>query len=647
MKIIRRVMLLVAVIVLGSCGTSKRSSNRSSATQQPDPLTQAIMESRKGNYDKSIKILDELLIQRPNHPDILVRRASVYYDMGDKEKALLDFNKVIETNPRYDPELYYSTAITAMELNKYAEAATHFKSYIDKQKDNPNKVAKAKKLMETSTFRQGAANEKYDIDPKPILGQVNTLYSEYLPALSLDQNQMIFTRRVRGQEDLFISTLVDGQWTNVQEISGVNTDGNEAAHTISADGKLIIFTACDRKLGIGGCDLFYTKLKDNGWTDPVVMSNRINTPTWEAQPCLSADGRKLLFCSSRVEGIGGNDIWVSEKDPEKGWLPAKNLGNVINTKGNEESPFLHPDGKTLYFRSNGHPGMGSFDLFRSKWDTKTKQWSTPENLGTPINTEGDEGALTISLDGKTGYYATDIESVNNDEIRNNLNIFQFNVPDHLRPSPVTYIKAFVTDAQSGNRINADLTLSNINNDNTYEESIDKSGEFIIALPYGSNYTLTVDKEGYKYYLDLINLDETNNVFDPKIIEIKLLSIAKPNTTVEENKPIVLDHIYFETGSSELMSTSQYEIDKLYQMLTEQPSLSMKIMGHTDDVGTESDNLILSQNRADEVKKALIEKGISTNRLISIGKGETSPIDSNDTAEGRSKNRRTEVVFGNS
>ncbi len=637
-------LISYSTLIMSSCGTTNKTlKNRDSGAQQTDPLTQAIMESRKGNYQKSLDILNSLLEQRNNHPDVLVRRASVYYEMGKKSEALTDFNTVINTNPNYDPEVYYSAGITAMDLNKYAEASTLFNSYITKQKNNPEKVNKAKKLMDTSTFRQGTANESYDINQRPLLGEVNSLNSEYLPALSLDQTRMIFTRRVGGQEDLYISTFVEGKWTEVKEISGVNTDGNEAAHTISSDGKLIIFTACDRKLGIGGCDLFYTKLIDGKWSQPIVMSKAINTPTWEAQPCLSADGRKLFFCSSRVEGNGGHDIWMSEKDPVKGWLPATNLGSEINTKGNEESPYLHPDGKTLYFRSNGHPGMGSFDLFKSTYDRNTKRWSKPENLGPPINTEGDEGALTISLDGLTGYYATDIESINDNNIRNNLNIFQFNVPDHLRPSPVTYIKAIVTDAKTGELLNAKVTITDENNDDSYTELIDNTGEFIIVLPSGNEYTLSVDKPGYKYFLDLIHLSDKNDMLSPLLLNIKLMPISQVKN--EETQPIILEHIYFESNSALLSPNSQFEINKLYQLLTDQPSLTMSIIGHTDNVGTENDNLELSQKRANAVRVALLQKGILGTRLTAIGKGEALPLADNETQEGRNKNRRTEVLFG--
>lgn len=647
-SIIPQLLLLSCTLILfnTSCGTTNKGprKKRAKSEQQISPERQAILEAHKGNYPKAIKMLTELIGQQPQNMDLYARRGTFAYESGAKEKALENFNHIIQNKPNYNPEIYYSAGRTAMDLNQYKLASDYFDYYVTNQKENPKKVAKAKSLLETSLFRKGVKNEDYDIDPQPLVGNVNSQHSEYLPALTLDQNQMIFTRRLGGQEDLYIATKSEDGWIDSKEIEGVNTMGNEAAHTISSDGKTIIFTACDRRFGVGGCDLYITRLKSNGWSKPTVMNTNINTPAWEAQPCLSADGRKLFFCSSRVEGNGGHDIWVSTKDENGRWMPAENLGLKINTDKSEESPFLHPDGKTLYFRSNGHPGMGSFDLYKTEFNATKAEWSEPENLGPPINTVGNEGALSISIDGSKGYYASDIFSLKRKDPRPNLDILQFNVPLHLRPSPVTFVKAKIIDALTQQPIEAEVVLENQKTKESQKEFVSKDGDFIFALPEGEKYAFSVDKPGYVYFLDLLDLESSNTVYDAQEVIIALQPIDKESTKVEDIKPIILKHIYFASGSADLLPDSDYEVSKLHQLMAKQPSVRIKILGHTDDIGSEADNLALSQKRSESLRNALVAKGINANRIEAVGKGESNPIASNDSEDGRSQNRRTEVII---
>ncbi len=644
-----KLYLLVTLTIcsfLLACSTQKKAVKKTRPNREisNDPINVAIRAARKGDYKKALSIYNEILKSQPNHPEILARRGSIYYELDEGQAALDDFEKILANHPNFDPEIHYSAGMSAMKINKFKEASEHFKYYIKNQKNNPVKVTKAKDLLKNTTFRQGLKNQDYNIAPTPIPGDINTYLSEYLPAISLDGNQMIFTRRIGGQEDLFIATKNGDQWEDVKEIEGVNTLGNEGAHTISSDGKTIIFTACDRKLGIGGCDLFSTHYVNDHWLDPIVMDNNVNTPAWDAQPCLSANGRKLIFCSNRIGGVGKNDLWMSEKNDKGDWMPAVNLGSIINTPKNEESPYLHPDGKTLYFRSEGHPGMGSYDLFISKWDDKTESWGEPVNMGPPINSEGNDGALSISRDGQIGYYASDINSLKNKDIPRNLDVLQFELPEHFRPLPVTFIKAVVKDASTMKKIDAIATMTNHSTEESYKEKIDPSGDFIIAIPSGSLYTLTIDKPGYKYYLNILDLKDSKSIFKPLELEVVLYPIKVLTDASTIERPLILDNIYFETGSAVLLPNSDFELKKLAQLLTNQDDLTIQIVGHTDNVGSSENNLSLSKERAISVKNALNQLGIQQERMTAIGKGETDPIADNATEEGRAKNRRTEIVF---
>jgi len=250
-----------------------------------------------------------------------------------------------------------------------------------------------------------ALENQSDINVRPFGKKINTSNSEYLPQFTLDDETFIFTRRVFDQEDLFIATKSEDGY-ETEAMDEVNTLLNEGAHTLSADGSLLIFTHCNTKIGFGGCDLYRSRRRSNGtWSKPANMGKSINSEHWDAQPSLSADGRTLYFASRRPGGHGGTDIWACRLSKNGRWSRPVNLGPNVNSSAADESPFIHADGQTLYYRSRGPLGMGGFDLFRSKLENNA--WSQPIHLGSPINTTGEDGALVVSLDGTRGYYATD------------------------------------------------------------------------------------------------------------------------------------------------------------------------------------------------------------------------------------------------
>lgn len=221
---------------------------------------------------------------------------------------------------------------------------------------------------------------------------INSTDHEYLPSLTADGRTLVFTRRIMGQEDLFESTRRDTGWTKAVPLTEINTRDNEGAHCISADGNLLLFTACNRTSGLGSCDIFYSQKIDGRWRAPGGIGKPINSEFWESQPSLSADGRTLFFASDRPGGYGGSDIWVSYLDASNRWTNPVNLGNTVNTTGSDQSPFLHPDGVTLYFSSDGHPGMGGTDLYFTRWDGK--KWSTPVNLDSRSTPPATRAALS-------------------------------------------------------------------------------------------------------------------------------------------------------------------------------------------------------------------------------------------------------------
>ncbi|HAP01074.1 MAG TPA: hypothetical protein DCQ93_04025, partial [Bacteroidetes bacterium] len=341
--------------------------------------------------------------------------------------------------------------------------------------------------------------------------------------------------------------------------------------------------------------------------------------------------KTLYFASTRDGGFGGSDIWMTQKDSSGHWTNPVNVGKPINTYFDEQTPFIHPDGQTLYFSSYGHPGMGSADIFLSRKDANGK-WSEPQNLGYPINTKDAEGSFYVSTDGKHAYFASDLKKQTDD-----YDLYYFNLPNELKPLPVNYLKGIITNAESGEKISADVQLIDLASGNVMNSfsSDPASGYYLISIPSGKNYALNVSKKGFLFHSENFSLAD-HNPSEPYELNIKL----QPMKTGES---VVLKNIFFETGSAELKKESTVELDKLISLLKENPTMKIEIGGHTDNVGSDNDNLALSENRAKSVYDYLIKVGVGAARLSFKGYGETKPIATNDTEEGRAQNRRTEFT----
>jgi outer membrane protein OmpA-like peptidoglycan-associated protein len=284
--------------------------------------------------------------------------------------------------------------------------------------------------------------------------------------------------------------------------------------------------------------------------------------------------------------------------------------------------------------------MGDSDIFMTKYNTQTQSWSIPKNLGFPINTEKSEGALSISLDGKTAYFASD--QLNKDNARN-LDVLYFELPEELKPEPLTFVKIHTISSQGINLSNVKFSLKDNNSGKEILSSFtDESANAIFSISPGLNYNLTFEKDGYAFTSKNIRLDSINQAISPYIMQVKLHKLEVEKTT--ETESIILNNLFFKTASAEISSESTIEIENLYQLLYDNTAISIKIIGHTDNVGNPDQNKILSEERAKSVKSALVQKGINTNRIFIEGKGEENPIADNETIEGREINRRTEFVI---
>lgn len=632
----------LAVFITG-CATAQRKNESADKFEKSKSRFEiAKKESRSGNYAGSLKIYDEILKENPGYTEARIRKASVLHNLHRYEEAVKEYRLAIDSNPDFDPEMYFSFALLYRDMKEYGAATDQFNQFLYREKEDSIRIQKAKQLSKITAFRHETMSNPVPFNPEKLPQGINTEYSEYTPSISLDGNTMIFTRRTGGQEDLYKSIRIDGVFSQSQPITEINTHRNEGAHCISADGKTIIFTACDRTDSYGGCDLYYAFLENDRWTRAFNLGKRINTPAYESQPCLSADGRTLYFSSNRTGGYGGKDIWFSKLDDDNRWLPPVNAGPEINTEENDETPFIHADGMTLYFRSDGRLGMGGYDIYYSRWDSVTNNWSTAVNIGYPINSERSEGGLIVSLDGTKAYFASDMQYGDGDS-KANLDIYSFDMPESSRPVPSTYIKGQISDAFTGKALIALVSIVDLSTNRTlYKSSSLPDGSFITGIATGKNYACFAEMNGYIMHSQHFSVSELST---EKYYELDILLQPVPvDADAVSSQPVILENIFFDSGTASLKRESMAEINRLSRMVLSNPEIKIKITGHTDNVGSDKDNQILSENRAKAVYEALIDAGVSKDRITYEGKGENQPIESNETEAGRKRNRRTEFVI---
>lgn len=602
--------------------------------------------TREGKTKKALDKCEKLIQKNPNVVELWIKKASIHFNNENYALSEESFQKVVDLSPLFDEKVYYTMAITQYAQDKYALAAENFQKFLDLNLEPGGRKIKAEKLVQDCTFAAEAVKNPLPFEPQLLGDIINTSYSEYYPVFTLDQRRVVFTRLIGGQEDFYFCEIKDSVFTYCDEMYELNTPLSEGVHCLAPDGNMIIYTTCHSKESFGSCDLFFSVYREGRWSQPINLGENINGPTWDSQPTLSGDGQELYFASKRTGGYGGSDIYVSKRDDKGKWSVAQNLGPLINTSGNEESPFIHPDHQTLYFRSDGLPGMGDYDIYLTNRNLKDRQWSLPKNIGYPINTKYNDGAMTVNIQGTQAYFTSDRAYAKNDP-KSNLDIYSFDLDPSIAPIPSTYVEINVIDQDTGLPLVADINLvQNQAKLSVLSIKSDYLGKALFSVPLGQECALLISKKGYIYHSEHLPLQEArtaNNAYQFTIA----LEKSKPTDTLIDNtlepKARVLNNIFFETGSAELKSTSDVEIDYLVQMLTEEPQLKIKIIGHTDNVGSPDKNLILSNQRATSVVQSLISRGIAPSRLQNEGKGETQAIATNDTPEGRQLNRRTEFI----
>ncbi len=661
-------LCLVTILFVQCAGAQKTTSSQGAYITKKTATGKAKKAYDKGmaynisgNDEKALQEFTKALKAAPNFIDAQIQWSSLKHYLKDYAAAEIGFEKVLAMDPNYSPKVVYVLGLAELNQGKGTEGIEHLKQYIASNPKNKILLGKAERRIKAEAFSAQAKANPVAFEPQSLGNLVNTTDQEYLPSLTADESVLVFTKRIRGQEDFYISKKVDGIWQKGIPLTDVNTPNNEGAQNITPDGKFLVFTKCDsRKDGYGSCDIYFSEVKNGRWTPATNIGSPINSRDWETQPSLSADGQSLYFASRRSSGLGKSDIYLSKRNAGGKWSRPKLLSDKINTKGDDQSPFIHPDGQTLYFMSNGHPGMGGFDLFYAR-KQPDGTWGDPINLGYPINTEADESTLVVSLDGKTAYYASDrILSENNttqkEKTATGMDLYSFELYPEARPQPVTYVRGNITDAETKEPLVSRVEIVDMSTGKIHAAvNSDPDGFFLITLPTGKNYAFNVSKSAYIFHSEHFALEASKETNDPYQLAIELRAVPEevtgsteiPASALEKYKPTVLRNVFFDTGSAELRSESFIELNRLKTFLDDNPGISIQLNGHTDNVGSDTNNLTLSENRAKSVFTYLVENGIDATRMTYKGYGETSPIESNDTDTGRQANRRTEfMITGN-
>lgn len=599
-------------------------------------FSQAMERADDGNIPLAIGLLQQAVAADSNYVDAYLSLAGINGQRKNYSAAVQYYARAIAIDSVYTLDYKLAYSINLAGTGAFQKALDAVNDLLTKKPPrNPTSLENAQKRKRSYEFAvqyaQQHPDNNYVFAPVNMGPNINSTESEYFPCFTIDGKELIFTRRLHGaNEDFFSSHLINGQWEPAQPVPGdVNTKENEGAQNISQDGQWLVFTACNRPDGVGGCDIYMSYLDGNNWSEAINLGGRVNSDQWESQPCLSPDKKDLYFASRRFGGYGGSDIYVCHLQPNGRWSDPENLGPQVNTAGDEQCPFIHADNQTLYFTSNTWPGYGDEDIFLVR-KAPGGTWSKPMNLGYPVNTIDREGTLFIKADGKTAYYASD-----RSDSRGGLDIYSFELREDVRPIKTLWVKGQVFDKKTKAGIPSFVELTDLGSRQTLSKVLtDEKGNYLVTLPVGHDYAFNVNRKGYLFYSDHFSLsnNERDTVFEKNI----------PLQPIEANASIVLNNVFFDVNKFELQPASLAELDKLVQLLSDNPTLKIQIGGHTDSVGKAADNLKLSDNRAKAVVSYLVSKGIALNRLTAKGYGSTVPVASNKTEAGRALNRRTEM-----
>lgn len=601
-----------------------------------DVYNKAMEELQYGEVKNAVPLLSKAIDLDKNYVDAYLSLAGVYGELKNYPKSVEMYAIAQQKDTDYFKYYKLPYSINLAGMGKFEEALKMANEFLQIPKLGDKSIKSGEYRQASYQFALDFAKthpDQYNFSPENLGDNVNSIYSEYYPSFTIDDSLLVFTRRGNGiREDFIESGISKDGFKKSEPIQGsLNEQPSKGGINISQDGEWLVFAGNFGNQGFGDFDIYISYNTPNGWSDPINLGPNINTDFWESSPSLSPDKNTLYFSSNRPGGFGGKDLYVSHRKPNGSWSKAENMGASVNTAGDELAPFIHADNQTLYYTSNGLPGYGGTDIYVMH-KNENGDWGKPENLGYPINTIENEGSLFVTSDGVTAYYASDRA-----DSRGGLDLYKFILPKNTRPIKTLYVQGNVYDSITKKNIPCAVELSD---DSTQQlmtrVQTDETGFYFITLPVGKNYTFTVNRKGYLFYSDTFDLKK-EDAFTTVVKNIALQPVTL-------NATVILKNIRFETNSFQLLSVSIIELEKLVQLMQDNAGIKVQVTGYTDNVGNENDNQVLSEKRAKAVVDYLVQKGISAARLTWKGYGETKPLTTNDSEEGRAQNRRTEFTI---
>ncbi|MEO6883512.1 MAG: OmpA family protein [Bacteroidia bacterium] len=589
------------------------------------PIYLSIDSTEKDNYNLDFKIgvcyLNAPIDNEKSVP--YLERAAANTSADYKEGSLKEKNAPIEASyflgRAYHLNYQFDSAIA--QFQKY-------KTFLDSVKDKSIEADVNHQIDMCNTGKILVASP-VNIKVDNLGATVNSKYADYSPVVSADESTLIFTSRRKGStggkldvdgkyfEDIYISYKENGAWSTPQNIGPpINTDGHEASIGLSVDGQTVFIYKDDQ----GDGNIYTSRLLGTEWTTPQKLNENINTKYWEPSASISADGNLLFFTSNRPGGYGGRDIYMSKKLPNGEWGKAINLGPKINTQYDEDAPYIHPDGKTLYFSSTGHNTMGGFDIFYSTL-SDSGTWSDPVNMGYPVNSTGDDIFYVPTADGKRAYYSSFKKEGYGEK-----DIYMLTYPDKKEQPLTVYtgvVKSIYGDVPDGTEIDVTDSATGEIVGQYYPNS--STGKYLFILPPGKTYHITYQADNFLF--------QTENMEVPTNSAYQIINKPVVLAPIEVGQKIVLKNIFFASGQSKLAVGSQEELNKLIALMKRYPQLVAEISGHTDSQGRSDMNLKLSQKRAEAVVAYMVEQGIEEKRLSAKGYGDTQPIAINKNTDG--------------
>ena len=639
-------------VVLGNyCGDDHASPSRQ--------IQKGLQALNKGDYPNAGVYIGAALRQNEADQHALYLRGEWAMRTGKFPIAEGSWKRLTKRCPGYKPDLLFFIATLAIEAGRPEEAERYLEQWFLRSDRELGYEKEAENMLAELNLKETFLANPVPFNPQPARN-LNTRWDEYLAALTPDGSSIYFTRRskkknkydgpgaqLRSVEE-FSSAVSTGEHQGMPAFeegtaleAPFNTQYNEGGPSITADNRFMVFTICERnpKTGAQNCDLYYTTYEYGVWNGIRPMPEGINRPeSWESQPSISPNGDILYFTSDRKGGYGGLDLYRSTKDANGNWGVPENLGAAVNTKKNEKSPFIHPDSESLYFASDGHPGMGGYDLFKIQIAQGSAQWGKPMNLGYPINTGSDEIGMMVTLDGQKAYFAS-----NKINQSNGWDIYFFDLYEAVQPEEVVLVRGQLKIDQFASDEDPKVLLKNsVTGESQQLQLSHDDNSFTAVVKKEEAQQVLVQVEAKKAAFSAAPLRLSPN-FEDEGLHKNEVYIDLEHKDLESGEAYPIPHILFETASDRLDAQSELLIASFAEYLLVAPSLSVQIQGHTDNVGDAGANLDLSQRRAKRVAQTIIDLGVSSSRITYRGYGEKRPVASNDSEAGRAQNRRTVFV----